>query len=60
MPKKPPRRSFTLRIRLSEAERRAFEAAAEFAGAAMSSWCRTALRRTAAVELREVGKDSGL
>ena len=61
MPKiKPPARPVTLRVRLSAAERKAFEMASQFDGLDLSAWCRMVLRRAAATAMREVGKDAGL
>jgi uncharacterized protein (DUF1778 family) len=44
-----------VQIRLSQAEKHAFEKAAQLAGISLSAWVRERLRRSAIVELREAG-----
>jgi uncharacterized protein (DUF1778 family) len=44
-----------VQIRLSQAEKQAFEKAAQLAGISLSAWVRERLRRAAIVELREAG-----
>jgi uncharacterized protein (DUF1778 family) len=44
-----------VQIRLSQAEKQAFEKAAQLSGISLSSWVRERLRRTAIIELREAG-----
>ena len=53
-------RSEILRVRLNEAERRAFQDAASLAGLSVSAWARMALRERASASLRAAGKESGL
>jgi hypothetical protein len=44
-----------VQIRLLQAEKQAFEKAAQLAGISLSAWVRERLRRAAIVELREAG-----
>lgn len=45
-----------IQIRLSEAEKQGFQAAAKLAGVSLSSWVRERLRRAAVRELEEAGR----
>lgn len=45
-------------IRLSSSEKEAFKEAASLSGIGLSSWVRERLRRTAARELGEVGREA--
>jgi uncharacterized protein (DUF1778 family) len=49
-------KTMTLQIRLHENEKSAFEAAAEIAGIALSSWVRERLRRAARIELQDANQ----
>jgi uncharacterized protein (DUF1778 family) len=53
MSKTDKNRTDRLELRLEEAEKRAFQKAAEYAGIALSSWVRERLRRAAVRELEE-------
>jgi len=44
-------------MRLQEAEKEGFRAAAELAGLELTAWIRERLRRVAREELQEAGKD---
>ena len=46
----------TLKLRLSAAEKRAFQDAAELSGIAVSAWIRERLRRAATRELEDAGR----
>lgn len=46
----------TLRFRVSEQEKEAFQLAAEISGVALSAWIRERLRRSVCRELIEAGK----
>jgi len=46
-----------LRVRATDAERRAFTTAARLSGLSMSSWLRQVARKAAIRELRDAGKD---
>ena len=45
-----------IEIRVQEAEKRAFEEAAEIAGIALSAWVRERLRRAARMDLEDAGR----
>jgi hypothetical protein len=45
-----------LRVRVSESERRVFEAAADLIGTDLSTWTRAELRRAAVKELKDAGR----
>jgi hypothetical protein len=45
-----------MQIRLTDAEKEAFETAARLSGLALSAWARTGLRRLSAQELQAAGK----
>lgn len=45
-----------LKIRVTEPEKRGFQAAADLAGVALSAWVRERLRRAATKDLIEAGK----
>lgn len=57
-PKKPPAsiKGRYLQVRVSEAEKSAFDAAADLAGLEMSAWVRERLRIVARKELMEGGR----
>lgn len=46
----------TVQVRMSDAEKLAFETAADLSGLSLSSWVRERLRRVATGELREAGR----
>ena len=50
-------KSIRLDMRLQEAEKEGFRAAAELAGLELTAWIRERLRRVAREELQEAGKD---
>jgi uncharacterized protein (DUF1778 family) len=45
----------SLEIRLTEAEKEAFQSSADVSGLSLSSWARERLRRAARMELAEAG-----
>jgi uncharacterized protein (DUF1778 family) len=47
----------TLKLRLSTAEKEAFQDAADLSGIALSAWIRERLRRTATRELEDAGRE---
>jgi hypothetical protein len=49
-------KSYTVQIRLTDGEKRAFQRASDVAGIGMSSWMRERLRRASIRELEEVGE----
>jgi uncharacterized protein (DUF1778 family) len=49
-------KSDTLKLRLSTAEKMAFQDAAELSGIALSAWIRERLRRAATRELEDAGQ----
>lgn len=50
------RRDGLLQVRVGDAEKRTFEAAADLSGLAVSAWVRERLRQVAARELRAAGR----
>lgn len=58
-PKKSPRdaKSLPVQIRVNEAEKAAFNDAAELAGLSLSSWIRERLRSSSRKELKEAGRE---
>jgi hypothetical protein len=51
------RKEELLQVRLSAAEKKAFEESAELSGLAVSAWVRERLRRIAVQELGEAGRE---
>lgn len=49
-------KSESIEVRMSDAEKTAFQAAADLSGLSLSSWVRERLRRAARAELEDVGK----
>jgi uncharacterized protein (DUF1778 family) len=49
-------KAYTVQIRLTDGEKRAFQRAADVAGIGLSSWMRERLRRASVRELEEVGE----
>lgn len=49
-------KSESIKLRLEPEEKEAFQQAAEIAGIALSAWIRERLRRSARVELQDVGR----
>ncbi len=50
-------KSENIKLRVKPEEKKAFQEAAEIAGIDLSTWIRERLRRSARVELQEVGKE---
>jgi predicted HicB family RNase H-like nuclease len=50
-------KSTPVQIRMTEAEKAAFNAAAELAGISLSAWMRERLRTASRKELRDAGRD---
>jgi uncharacterized protein (DUF1778 family) len=46
----------TVEVRVTDAEKQAFQTAAHLSGLSLSSWVRERLRRIATTELREAGR----
>lgn len=49
-------KTYTMRMRIEEAERRGFEEAAALSGLSLSAWARERLRSAARRELTEIGE----